>query len=182
MKIGIENKMTLLLAIGLLLTACGGGSSSSGGATAPVAAAPAAVSNDGTYTGVWNSVTTFTANGQTDQESADVGLTITVNGNNISITDGDFVATGTISAMNGFDAVADNYQFSEDGISCAGRLTFSGVIRSTPGSITGNSRGLLSCTQSGVTIQLDVTGPYSANRGSAKALSSTLRSGLPKIF
>jgi len=131
-------KSASILFITLLLTACGGGGSSSGGQPAP------AVSNDGVYQGEWTA--TFSAPGIAPDTDT-IPIEVTITGANITITDSDFVARGTLDANNGFNATTNGYSGTLDGITCTGAFTFAGVVND--GTVSGNSRARLDCSTPG---------------------------------
>ncbi len=156
----LKIKFISILVFAVTLTACGGGGSSSGGQAAPTPV----VSNDGTYNGTWNA--TFSSPGVPSVMDT-VALVITINGSNITISDGDFTATGIIDDNNGFNAAQNGFAAEIDGVSCNGNITFAGSVNN--GTVSGNSRARLLCSARGVRpFTITTTGPYNATRANSK--------------
>ncbi len=159
------------------LTGCGGGGSSSGAAAAPPAAPPPSI--EGQYSGTWNA--TLSSPG-VPNDTVDIALTISVTSTTISITDGEFVATGNVSPSNGFDAGSPIYSTTIDGFPCQGEFTFSGIIDPVAQVVTGSSRGQFTCTAFGRAIRIDITGPFSANKTSGKLSGTTLNQAISRFI
>lgn len=157
----------------VILTGCGGGGSSSGGASAPVPAPAASIV--GQYSGVWTA--TLSSPGIPD-EVVDINLSITVTNTTITITDQEFIATGTISPTNGFDARTPRYSTTIGDFPCEGEFTFSGIIDPVAQQVSGNSRSQFTCSVRGRAIRIDIVGPFSASKVSGKLSGITLNQAL----
>ena len=149
----------------LFLFACGGGGSSSGGGTT---SAPTPVENvGGTYTGVWTATSSTPQFPDVEPITDDIALTITITGQQVEVRDGGtFVATGTLSATNGFNATSGQFSFSDDDIDCMGEFTFSGTVGNDLAQ--GESRALSNCTDGSLDVEILTTGPFITNRTNGK--------------
>ena len=164
----------------LFLFGCGGGGSSSGGGTTST---PAPVENvSGTYTGVWTATNSAPQFPDIEPTTDDIALTITITGQQVEVCDGgSFVATGTLSATNGFNATSGQFSFTDDGISCNGEFTFSGTVANDVAQ--GESRALSNCTDGGLSIEILTTGPFITNRTNGKlGGTSDLRGSILRFF
>jgi hypothetical protein len=146
--------LTLISALALTFTACGGGRSSSGGS-----------SSDGLYTGTQTLVLSSPGLAST---STPATFAMEVSGSTVTVLDPDFTASATLDANNRFSASSPTVSFPVEGITCTGRLTYTGTVSGNTAS--GNLSGSFNCGG----LVITVSGTFTATRGSAKQLNKTL--------
>ena len=150
------------ISMALFVTACGGGSSSSGGSDNGVRV----------FTGTQNII--VSARGVSEVGSSD--FVLEADGNNITIRDEDFIATGVANAGN-FSITSPMFTLEVDAQSrCTGSVTYTGTIIGVQ--VTGDLAGSFDCGFATVRV----TGRFDASTNNrAKSLQSSLSDILKSI-
>lgn len=156
--------ITLSIFSTLLLSGCGGGDGDSSSGASPDVV--------GTYNGTQN--ITLVANGQSQRASGNVSITIASNGTVTFRQDG-FSATGALNG-NSFTVNFPGSIANSPGINCGGTISYSGSTNGTQASGNLSSSGV-SCNS----INIAVSGNFSANKANAKALSETNQISLKEV-
>ena len=142
--------------ISFLVAACGGG----GGGDSSTGGGSADVIFIGTQT------VTFSSPGVPPSTST-FGITITISGNTVTVTDGDIVGSAPLSADGMNFTVPVDTSFSEDGITCTGEAIYTGAIAgdTASGTIAGSSP----CSSQGLSVTITARGNFSASSAPARA-------------
>lgn len=116
---------------------------------------------DGVYTGNWNAVTQLAGD---NKKSSKFESNVIINGNRVTVTDGQFVATGKLHNNNQFEAsTGPHFSLADDETTCTGELVFSGHIGKPEvdtATVTGSSSGKLECIDQGVSIAAELSGQF----------------------
>ena len=138
----------------LFLTACSGGGSSSGG---PI------TENDGIFSGF--ATVTLSAAGTSDTEDIDLQVVVA---NNIvtSVTFGGLEEASSIPVVG--NTVSLLFQDTvpvmlDDNINCTGSFEFAGMFSGD--TLNGPINGALDCSMDGITVQIQISGSFTATRG-----------------
>ncbi|RBP49687.1 hypothetical protein [Arenicella xantha] len=116
---------------------------------------------DGVYTGNWDAVTQLAGDAE---KSSQFESNVIIHGNKVTVTDGQFVATGKLHPNNQFEATTGpHFSLADDDTSCIGELVFSGQIDEPDvesAVVSGSSVGMLKCTDHGVSIAAKLSGQF----------------------
>ena len=119
---------------------------------------------DGIYVGNWQAASQF----ETDAVSKKVlDSNVIIHGNSVTVTDGQFVATGKLRPDQQFEATTGpHFSLQNDDTHCTGRLVFSGSIdimkddRDAEAVVIGKTQGSLNCIADGVPIVATLSGHF----------------------
>lgn len=119
---------------------------------------------DGIYVGNWQVASQF----ESDSVSKKVlDSNVIIHGNRVTVTDGQFVATGKLQADKQFEATTGpHFSLQDDDTRCTGRLVFSGSVDTTADDhdaeavVIGKTKGSLNCVADGVPVVATLSGHF----------------------
>ena len=149
-------KLNFIMIALAMLAACGGGDSSSGAVEATLPGSNTPASFVGVYTGTLN--LRAEALGLTETDS--VAITITVLSNGTIRFDGDDEDETFTVGVTDNGNFSGNIEINED--PCVGTVGVTGVVNGTTASGTVQGQG--TCISNGLSIDVDLTGDFSANK------------------
>ena len=154
-------KKIILLASLVFLSSCGSGDSSSGGSVDPTAPGSMLPANFvGTYVGVVNLVLTASDIGISIDESDSFPITFTVSADGmVTISSEEIDETIVVGVTNEGNFVG-TISRTED--PCEATINVVGVVNGS--TATGTVDGEGSCTESGITVDAELTGDFSASK------------------
>lgn len=169
----MKNKSILIcIVLACLLTACGGGSSSSGGASSANSA------NDGRYSGM-QTVNAMVSN--SNSQAVSVTFVMAVEGNNVSILDTEFTASGAI-VDGAFSVDSGEVVFVDEQLNCQGNVVYVGRVENQMSN--GSFNGQFNCIAAGFDVPpIIITGTFTAMLNPSAPAAGTLitiMSGLPQ--
>ncbi|GHA04523.1 hypothetical protein GCM10008090_12380 [Arenicella chitinivorans] len=119
---------------------------------------------DGIYVGNWQAASQF----ESDAVSKKVlDSNVIIHGNSVTVTDGQFVATGRLRSDQNFEATTGpHFSLQDDDTRCTGKLVFSGSVDTAVNDldveaiVVGKTQGSLNCVADGVPIVATLSGHF----------------------